>query len=1225
MDPTPTPGEEAVVRHALAQRLLTPAQVADARRAAAARRAPLLEALRPLLPPERLPELIAIFRAASPGQHDPRARSGEVAPTLAAPPPVVAPTLAAPAPGIPTTLAAPPPATPPGGVPLKLDPARERAVQALRAVQDPRFAPHLDLVLERKELLGQGGMGVVHRVLDRRLGREAALKVMRTADPHPVDAARFLREAEVTARLDHPAIPPVYEAGTDAAGRLYLLMRVIEGQPLSTLVDAAHASPPPSLPALRPLLEALVKVGEAIAYAHSRRMVHRDLKPANVMVGQFGEVLVMDWGLVRLLDQPEDSVVRGPAAPTSESRDLTQAGALMGTPGYMAPEQAGGEAISEKTDVFALGAMLVTLLTGRPPVEGDSVMNVVHRTLEGQAESPRARWKGCPKELDALATAALALAPDARPTAASFVADLRAFLAGDELRAYRYGPLERALRAARRRPAALVGVAGLLAVVAVGAGLGAQVASARAMTMTAEMDRAKADMERQRAEGERAMTVAKAEEQARAMAMVDGALVALREADVLLASGQTDRAIAGVRGALQAARGAGAVRLGAAHVLARAGDRKGARELVDPRGDGPLSYTGLLFLHDLDVQDDPEATVYGRRDVRPTIERRRRVVPTPADHAASRYVDGLVALAAGDQAAALAAFEEVVIADQGLPWAQLERARLRLQRDETGGASNDVDDLLDHSTDPEVLWQALVLRAKVRLFTGDTAEAAADCDRALALAPARRSARLLRAEVRLATSDVAGCRQDLDAVEGEARWTGRARAVRARTFLFGEISPDKAAAEARRAIEVAPELGLAHGALAEALSAPRPERGGEATDLAGASAALERAMALEPAMVSWPALALRIQLQSGDIAGALVRADELLRQRPKAPAVLALRAQVRAAKQDLRGAREDIEAAVAAAPSDPVYAGLRVQVLAALGELRRAREAIDALVARRPGFAEARQTRVALAVNYELPAVDPRDLATRERLTRIAIDDITAIVDADLQPAVVLELLTERSRLRGEVLDVGGAIRDAERLLKEGAHPAAQLQARRTIVRFGWLASPERVTEECALLALARLATPAEHLSVWQASMDARDPWAAAAAAADALALEPGSRDARKARALALGAAGDLAGALRDWDALVASEPKDPAALLGRAGVRAATGELPGAIADADGAVAALPRHPTALLVRARVREAKGDVAGAIADCEAAIGCMGPVDQDRVRPTRETIERLKKR
>ncbi len=409
---------------------------------------------------------------------------------------------------------------------------RQQVVASLRDAlrEDPQFAPHAELVLDRLETLGEGGMGVVYRVRDGRLGRQAALKLIRPERGGEDAVARFRREVEITARLDHPSIPPVYEAGTTATGEHFLLMKVIEGQPLSRRIKALHDGGHPAASEERALLEALVKVGEALGYAHSQGVVHRDLKPGNVMLGQFGEVMVMDWGLARELargDEQDEPLLRSasgvrdqPAPMPGEDGELTQAGTVLGTPGYMPPEQAEGRFVDPRADVFALGAVLTCVLTGRPPIEGASPVNKLYATIEGRVVLPRDRRPDVPRELHAIAARALASDPRERyPTADAFVADLRAHLAGEEVRAHRYGMAERLQRAARRHPSLLIALSlGLVASLSISAALGL----AAQQRLRAEHQRLRAEQEQTRAEEQRRQARALAAEQARSLAYTDG-------------------------------------------------------------------------------------------------------------------------------------------------------------------------------------------------------------------------------------------------------------------------------------------------------------------------------------------------------------------------------------------------------------------------------------------------------------------------------------------------------------------------------------------------------------------------------------------------------------------------------------------------------------------------------------------------------------------------------
>ena len=205
------------------------------------------------------------------------------------------------------------------------------------------------------EVIATGGMGKISRAYDRRLGRDVALKEVLS----PGLRARFDREATITARLQHPAIVPIYEAGTWPDGTAFYTMRLVPGETLTAALERRA-----TLAERLALLPNVIAVTEALAYAHSRGVIHRDLKPHNILIGEFGETVVIDWGLAKQRGVAE---VDARARTEPGQPELTQVGAVVGTPCFMAPEQARGEDIDERADVFALGALLYNLLAGAPP------------------------------------------------------------------------------------------------------------------------------------------------------------------------------------------------------------------------------------------------------------------------------------------------------------------------------------------------------------------------------------------------------------------------------------------------------------------------------------------------------------------------------------------------------------------------------------------------------------------------------------------------------------------------------------------------------------------------------------------------------------------------------------------------------------------------------------------------------------------------------------------
>jgi tetratricopeptide (TPR) repeat protein/tRNA A-37 threonylcarbamoyl transferase component Bud32 len=325
----------------------------------------------------------------------------------------------------------------------------------------------------------RGGLGEVFVADDAELGREVAVKEIQLhrADD-PASRARFVREAEITGALEHPGVIPVYALGAHPDGRPYYAMRFVRGETLKAAIDRHHALPPAARPAeLRRLLGRLIDVCNAVAYAHSRGVVHRDLKPANVLLGPFGETLVVDWGLAKagVGRHTDDDATTDPTVRPSGSDAPTRPGSALGTPGYMSPEQAAGrhDAVGPASDVFGLGATLYCLLTGRKPFEGTTVEDEVAQTRKCQFRPPREVNRDVPPALEAICRKALALDPaDRYPSPLGLAADLERWLADEPVGVYRDPWPVRAGRWARRHRPAVAAAAVLLVTATVASGLG---------------------------------------------------------------------------------------------------------------------------------------------------------------------------------------------------------------------------------------------------------------------------------------------------------------------------------------------------------------------------------------------------------------------------------------------------------------------------------------------------------------------------------------------------------------------------------------------------------------------------------------------------------------------------------------------------------------------------------------------------------------------------------
>ena len=274
-----------------------------------------------------------------------------------------------------------------------------------------------------------GGMKVITVCQDEATGRLIAKAVMKETGSES-DVEQFLREARITASLQHPNILPVYDIGVDQFGRSFFTMKLIEGESLESILNARKAGR--VLP-LEYLIDIFIKVNEAIAYAHSKGVIHLDLKPANIQISDYGEVLVCDWGLARIVDEDwVDEKFEDYSLIELHNDNKTVDGYIKGTLGYLSPEQASpGAHRDQRSDVYALGALLYEILVWRKPVEGKSLKLVLKKTIEGRIKSPSEMGKNVPRSLEAVCMKALSTDPDERyQTVPELITDLQAYTRG---------------------------------------------------------------------------------------------------------------------------------------------------------------------------------------------------------------------------------------------------------------------------------------------------------------------------------------------------------------------------------------------------------------------------------------------------------------------------------------------------------------------------------------------------------------------------------------------------------------------------------------------------------------------------------------------------------------------------------------------------------------------------------------------------------------------------
>jgi len=1110
------------------------------------------------------PSLLALLGRRCPGQVRELALAYQQLAAAARPPTgAIAPTASAPAPAFARTGSAAPPDAP-------------TTASASDRTSPPASATtgrigHYAILGE----LARGGMGVVYEARHVELERRVALKVLLSGERSaPKQRERFLLEARAAARLRHPNIVALHEVGEDA-GRPYLVMDLAPGESLADRLERDGPLPE------REAAELCVGVAEALHCAHDHLILHRDVKPANVLVGSDGAPLLTDFGLAKRLD--------------ADAGGPTRTGQLLGTPSYMPPEQlSAGAPIDARADVYALGATLYALLTGRPPFVEEQLMALVARVAEAPPEPPSRLRSGLSRDLETICLECLEKEPrDRYPSARAVADDLRRYLERRPIEARPPTPWERAWKWARRNRT----VAGTGAAAAVALLLGGTIASVLIADAEAETQRARA---------------ATLEAEATAAEQADAAR---REAEAALVADARAEAEA----AAAAHREAGA--LGTALAALQAAQRWRLAAPDDPTATR-LQHDAALALGDL-------ARATEQWDL--AVEAYRQTEGLGVDDAAARarvesVHDARTAEARARRAAVADVLARAEAGELGGEAGLLDDAVERLVRhrhEETVAALGERLDALARELD--AVKRSALRRALSASLEDGALRSAEDALWRAVHAP---GAAALPADVRATLAGLGVGRVEAPEV------LGRVAAAQADALGAGGIDLARVACRALGRFEIAPgavaplerylsaeadPLRAVHAALAlcrlgdrgraiveaslarfgvntafgrRAVRALRdtghdgPTGSPPDAEPAGPSAAPETGPA-PPSDDSGEELQALIdqatrRLRGGDAERAIAAFDAALRRAPDHPAVLTARGEARRAAGDLEGALADHGRALELDPGSARALLNRATVHEDRGDPAAARRDLDRALDLYPEHVAARIKRGLIRFVQGDAAGARRDL------------DRAIALDPDRAGA-----WTNRSYVRLATGDAVGAREDADRAIEldpeETIAWSHRGSARRALGdRSGALEDLSRAIEldpESALAWANRAAVRRELGEVHRARRDVEE----------ALELAPDLPEALNTRAALRLAAGDLRGAVADADRALAGDPELAAAWNTRGYAKQDLGDLRGAIADFDRAIELEPGTAMLWTNRGTARAVVGDVEGALADFEEAI------------------------
>ena len=1026
--------------------------------------------------------------------------------------------------------------------------------------------------------LGQGGMGHVLAARDPALEREVAVKVVRApAEARALEA--FAREAKITGALEPPNIVPIHELGHSADGRPYFAMKKVEGRTLEQLLRARHGQEP-----LAGILGVFLKVCDAIAFAHARGVIHRDLKPANIMVGEFGEVLVMDWGLAKRLgthDAHSDRVALAPRGDDPDSPLATLDGTVVGTPAYMPPEQAAGQIakVGKASDVYALGAILYEVLAGAPPFEGPSVWAVLARVLEGPPVPPGERAPGriVPWELEAAAMRAMATEPRKRyPSVSALASDVAGWLEGRTLAAARYTIPQRVAKwLARHRTVAAALAAAVLVPLAIGAFTALEARTARRAHNDTALAAAHArvahahDLPALRAAATRATTdggtADDAERRAGWTSSVAGWLAAVSDLDRALALDPAEPRLVAARRTAGEALGLAAA-LGGDRTLARQSFSDLVRWGVD-------SSETLRQVAWVDLVDGARARARATR-LDAMIEDVSRGLACRDRHFPTWRLDDYVAEAASyrDQATArrLSAVANALAARARADgprarWLPTDRALAQLVCRALGrnGCSEAVPPLVDLVG---ALWDpSLVAEAGLALCHTASPDAHDPLLEVCARLGASSSAwrRIQPAFRRVPEPAALASTEPTDALAYRRR--GRARLARG----------DAAGAVTDHASAIALEPDQAKHWIDRAIAFHAQ------TNLASALADLDRAVELDPASTAAHDVRGIVHYDLGHHDAALADFDRAIELDPGRAHAWSHRGNVLRTIGKYEAALADYDRACELDPDDATVYNNRGNARYQRGELDLA--LVDYAMA------------IQLDPDYAHPYCNRANIR-RDRGQHAAA--LAGYGEAIAVSPTYADAYFGRARLHQTMGDLALAIADYDAVL--ALEPArAQAYVNRGMARF------VQGDHEAAARDLARAvdlapSVPEAWLGLAELRIAQGNRAEALVACERAIGADPTHAPAWTKRAALRFQAGDTRGALGDFDRAVALEPNAARHYSNRSVARGKLGDAAGARSDLDRALELDPRYAEAYLKRGALRSDAGDLDGAIADYEAA-------------------------